>query len=139
MSVTRKQITEVLKQHGLERIKLSKGGWGPGQSVAYRDCNNKMLTAVPCACHGPMTVTNAHREAIDKKRLAIYNAFYGIGLFQDLSKENGVFVVARTKKTVTHLRLMEQWVPQYTRSAGYDESYKQIVLVPVYTKEAVNA
>ena len=70
-----------------------------------------------------MTVTNAHNEKTASVKSEIVNELKRMGMV-----EKDDLLVSNDGKI--KLSLAEQWFPQYSRSAGYDESYQSIYLVP---------
>ena len=127
--ITKTNINAVLKTFGFGNVKMSDGGMY-SEGKAYRDYNNKTVRGIAAGSHGPMTVTNAHVERFNSTFAEVSEALKAIGFVQE---GDGTLIANRDAKKPLVLTLAKREFPAYTRSANYDEGYKNVYIVPVYS------
>ena len=116
-------INSILKEAGLQFVKISTGTGWDSKDKCYTGFNGKRVKGIPTASYGPMTATNVHNEKTASVKSEVISKLKKLGMVEQddiLVSEDG-----KIKFSLT-----EQWFPKYTRSAGYDESYQNIYLVP---------
>lgn len=120
--------TQILKDYGLKLVKMSSGSMSH-VTKTYLDHNGKRVSGIRVSSTGPLTCTDAHlikqAEVMQKVKAALVQQFATI---------DDSFVVERTKRSTTFLRLHISDFPAYTRSANLDPGYRNQYIVPVFEK-----
>jgi len=129
MTITKTVINKVLKEMGMGFVKLDDGGFY-SNGVCYTNGAGKRVKGIPAASHGPMTVTDAYRTHIADKKLKVRNALVEAGISYDYKED--LFIANKDAKKPITFKLMEDWFPAYTRSAGYDSGYQSIYITVNY-------
>lgn len=119
-------INKILKENGLTFVKLSTGDWIKPEKC-FINGEGKRVKGIPASTFGPTTVTTAYKEIMYKRKQKVESDLVDFGM-----KKDGDKLVSPDGKL--KLTLNETVFPQYARSAGYDDGYKSIYLVPVYHK-----
>ena len=115
-------VNAVLKDHGIEFVKIQTGDWAKPEKC-YTGFNGKRVKGIRGGSYGPMTVTTAYQEANDRIISSVTSSLKKIGMVE---KDGHLESTDRKIK----LSLGVEFFPKYTRSAGYDESYKNCYIIP---------
>lgn len=127
--ISKSAISAVLKEQGLEFVKLSSGG-SCYDSKCYTGFNGKRVKGIYAAQFGPMTVTSAYQDHIRNKLADVEGALLKLGMEY---LHEGVMVANKDAKRPLKLSLRTEYFPAYMRSANLDDGYKNIFIVPEYS------
>lgn len=127
--MTKTAVNAILKEQGLEFIKISDGSSMHDASRCMTDGDNKRMKGIYLSSHSPMDVTSAASDRITKTVNEVRNKLH------HLSKVNERYVVEETAKTITYLYLATERHRTYSWKANLDDGYQTSYLVPYFTKE----
>ena len=127
--MSKAKVNAILKEHGLEFIKISDGSSMHCESKCMVDHDNKRMKGIYLSSHSPMDCTSAATDRIRQTVNAVRNSLH------HLNKVNERYVVEETSRTITYLYLATERHRTYSWKANLDEGYQTSYLVPYFTKE----
>ena len=117
-------INRVLKEAGYGFIKVQTGDWAKPEKC-LTGFDNKRVKGIRAGSVGPTTVTSAYQERNQEVISEVTNALKDIGMVE---KDN--VLVSPDGKIKLALGITD--FPKYTRSAGYDDAYRNFYIQPIF-------
>jgi len=118
------EINKALKDLGYGFVKVSTGGFD--EPKCFTGFDGKRVKGIAGGSVGPMTATNAYEEKNREVISTATDTLKRLGMTED---EDGVLVSQNGKIKVSFI---VSYFPKYTRSAGYDDSYQNAYIQPVF-------
>jgi hypothetical protein len=115
-------VNKVLKEAGYGFIKVQTGDWAKPEKC-LTGFDGKRVKGIKGGSVGPTTVTSAYQERNQQVISEVTSSLKDIGMV-----EKDDCLVSPDGKISLSLGLVDY--PQYTRSAGYDDAYRNYYVVP---------
>lgn len=122
--MTKTDINKALKELGYGFVKVSTGGWD--EPKCYTGFDGKRVKGISGGSVGPLTSSNTYEEKNQRVISEVTDTLRDLGMRE---QEDGVLVSPNGKIKVS---LTVSYFPAYTRSAGYDESYQNAYIQPIF-------
>ena len=127
-NISKSQINDVLKSHGLSVIKASEStstGFPKVRSV--KTMLGQSVKGIVTGSIGPLTATNAHVTSYNEKLKAVHNDLKSLGVSHD--EESNTYYANRNSKNEISFSLIQGHFPAYV-GINSNSEYKNIAIVP---------